>query len=334
MARYFPGGNTASGFCSRFGDVLPEPERKRMIYLKGGPGVGKSSLMKRAAERWEAAGERVDFFHCSSDPGSLDAIAVPERGFAVMDGTAPHVQDPVLPMARDELINLADLLDADALKSRAGDIARLTGDIGRFFRRAYDYLAAAADVRRAACRAAFKPQAVEPLLGELCEGLPLRGGWGRSRELFAEAYTPQGFVSLLEAPETVISLEAPFGQTADPFLRALANRLQSRGLSVTRLLDPLEPEKLAHLSVPAHGILITTARLPGVAKLIPADRLFDVPEGIEREQGFDRNAFELLTLRASEQIRQAKQLHDELESFYTSAMDFSRWEALLQRACP
>ena len=44
---YFPGGNTAEGFCSHFGDILPAPMQRRMFYLKGGPGVGKSTLMRR-----------------------------------------------------------------------------------------------------------------------------------------------------------------------------------------------------------------------------------------------------------------------------------------------
>ena len=36
-------------------------------------------------------------YFCSSDPESLDGVAIPEKGAALMDGTAPHVYDPVLP---------------------------------------------------------------------------------------------------------------------------------------------------------------------------------------------------------------------------------------------
>ena len=46
----FAGGNTSQGFYSCFEDILPKERRKRMFYLKGGPGVGKSTLMRRAAQ--------------------------------------------------------------------------------------------------------------------------------------------------------------------------------------------------------------------------------------------------------------------------------------------
>ena len=87
---YFPGGNTAEGFCSHFGDILPAPMQRRMFYLKGGPGVGKSTFMLRTAQAMAEDGLDVEYFHCSSDPSSLDAIHVPAKGFAMMDGTAPH----------------------------------------------------------------------------------------------------------------------------------------------------------------------------------------------------------------------------------------------------
>lgn len=122
---YFPGGNTAEGFCSHFGDILPAPMQRRMFYLKGGPGVGKSTLMRRVGEAAEKAGLEVEYFHCSSDPDSLDAVCLPQKGAALMDGTAPHVYDPVAPGARDTLVSLGDFLDEAALRSHIEDILNL-----------------------------------------------------------------------------------------------------------------------------------------------------------------------------------------------------------------
>ena len=51
---FFAGGNTAQGFFPCFEDILPEDRRKRVFYLKGGPGVGKSTLMRRVAAHAEA----------------------------------------------------------------------------------------------------------------------------------------------------------------------------------------------------------------------------------------------------------------------------------------
>ena len=47
---YFAGANTARGFYSCFEHIVPASQRKRMFYIKGGPGVGKSTLMRRMAK--------------------------------------------------------------------------------------------------------------------------------------------------------------------------------------------------------------------------------------------------------------------------------------------
>lgn len=88
--RYFLGANSPQGFYSLY-DQLIDPAQARAIYiLKGGPGCGKSSLMRRVAQRAEEMGEHVEYIHCSGDPDSLDAILLPARKTAIADGTAPH----------------------------------------------------------------------------------------------------------------------------------------------------------------------------------------------------------------------------------------------------
>ncbi|MCS4455740.1 hypothetical protein JTT01_05220 [Clostridium botulinum] len=47
---FFAGGNTAEGFYSLFNNIIDINNANRIIYLKGGPGTGKSSLMKSIAD--------------------------------------------------------------------------------------------------------------------------------------------------------------------------------------------------------------------------------------------------------------------------------------------
>ena len=117
---FFAGANTAHGFYSCFDHILPARERKRMYFIKGGPGVGKSTLMRRVAQTAEEKGLDVLYYHCSSDPDSLDGICLPARGMGMMDGTAPHVYDPAVPGARDTLLSLGNHLDEAALMPSAG----------------------------------------------------------------------------------------------------------------------------------------------------------------------------------------------------------------------
>lgn len=87
---YFLGANAPSGFYSLY-DQLIDPEQARDVrILKGGPGCGKSTLMKQVGTAMEEAGLTVEYVRCSGDPDSLDAIVIPAIGAAVVDGTAPH----------------------------------------------------------------------------------------------------------------------------------------------------------------------------------------------------------------------------------------------------
>jgi hypothetical protein len=85
----FPGGNTAYGFYSFYHHLIPDDSNK-IFMIKGGPGVGKASFMKRIGEELRERGLDVEHHHCSSDPRSLDGVALQKEGIALLDGTAPH----------------------------------------------------------------------------------------------------------------------------------------------------------------------------------------------------------------------------------------------------
>ena len=332
---YFPGGNTAEGFFSRFGDILPAPAQRRMYYLKGGPGVGKSTLMRRVGEAAEKAGLKVEYFHCSSDPDSLDAVCLPQKGAALMDGTAPHVYDPVAPGTRDTLVSLGDFLDEAALRSHMEDILNLQKAISGRFRRCYCYLNGARSVLEAARPGQEDPREARKLAAEWAETLPLRGGGGSMRQLFGSAYTPRGHVDLTARMDLKqrIMVDCPFGMDADTLMTEAARQATMRGLHVVALMDPLCPARISHVIIPAHGIgLLSGRRSPtDQGEWLDTERLFQMQDEAEKEQSFDRNAYELLIQRAIEQLSAAKKLHDELESHYVGHMDFLKWQTVLDR---
>lgn len=87
---FFLGANTPQGFVSRFDQLADPNDGWREFVIKGGPGTGKSSLMKRiAAEKGERC-QRVEMIHCSSDVDSLDGVILPDIKTAIGDGTSPH----------------------------------------------------------------------------------------------------------------------------------------------------------------------------------------------------------------------------------------------------
>ena len=88
-AHIFLGANSAQGFYSLY-DQLLSGRFDDLLILKGGPGCGKSSFMRRVAEELSAAGHTPVYVHCSGDPDSLDGVIFPALRAALVDGTSPH----------------------------------------------------------------------------------------------------------------------------------------------------------------------------------------------------------------------------------------------------
>ena len=60
---YFAAANTKDGFYSYFDDIFFNPSIKRRYIIKGGPGTGKSSFMKRVALWAQKKGYSKNGFH-------------------------------------------------------------------------------------------------------------------------------------------------------------------------------------------------------------------------------------------------------------------------------
>ncbi|MGE5507842.1 MAG: hypothetical protein ACM3RP_05080, partial [Chitinophagales bacterium] len=121
----FPGGNTSRGFYS-FYDHITGPEIRSIYVIKGGPGVGKSTLMRRIADELSLRGYTIEQHHCSADNNSLDGVVAPELGLALIDGTAPHVVDPKHPGAIDTIVHLGDFWDEAAMRQEREAIVAAT----------------------------------------------------------------------------------------------------------------------------------------------------------------------------------------------------------------
>lgn len=67
---------------------------KNRYFIKGRPGTGKSTFLKRIAAAGINSGYDIEMYHCSLDPKSLDMIIVRELGLCVFDSTAPHEYFP------------------------------------------------------------------------------------------------------------------------------------------------------------------------------------------------------------------------------------------------
>lgn len=102
---YFSGGNTASGFVSYYDHIFRDLDR--LYIIKGAPGTGKSKLMRDIANEACNRNYTVEYYHCSSDPDSLDGIIIRDISVGVLDGTAPHVRETLSRLRRVALLFIA-----------------------------------------------------------------------------------------------------------------------------------------------------------------------------------------------------------------------------------
>ncbi|WP_144512077.1 hypothetical protein [Bacillus sp. FJAT-22090] len=67
---------------------------KSRLYIKGLPGCGKSSFMKKFGEEAKLHGLDIRFIWCGLDANSVDGIVIPELQLCMVDATSPHIYDP------------------------------------------------------------------------------------------------------------------------------------------------------------------------------------------------------------------------------------------------
>lgn len=138
---YFASCNSYDGFKSYFGEIFSSNEFDRIFVLKGGPGTGKSTLMKKLSKHFENHAV-IENFYCSSDANSLDAVIIEkdEKKVAIIDGTAPHERDAVIVGAVDEIVNLGENLNNTWLLGQRDKILDLSAEKSNAYKTGYSYL--------------------------------------------------------------------------------------------------------------------------------------------------------------------------------------------------
>jgi len=97
---------------------------KRRLFIKGYPGTGKSSFMKKLAIAAVEHGLEVQIVWCGLDATSIDMVVIPELSFCIFDSTEPHVYFPDHHRPGDEIFDLAQYCDlTEEQEEKAVEIA-------------------------------------------------------------------------------------------------------------------------------------------------------------------------------------------------------------------
>lgn len=331
LRHFFAGSNSGRGFFPLFQHIIGE-DAQRIYLLKGGPGTGKSHFMRELASALGQQGYARELFFCSSDFNSLDAVAFPDLGVALIDATRPHALEAEWPGCRDRLICLENFLNSKNLQEHREEIMARGKEKQRYFTTAFRYFEAARLLEENIVEKNHSYQLeTQDFLGDMMARLdkyrtsyttPL----GRQRHLFASALTPEGYVShirtLVAAYDQIYILTGDPGTGRPQCLEKLASHAQSVGVDTEIFHYPLDPHKILHLLIPELRLAVLTsleldplAYIPGV----PVD--FGVGAGPKINSG-DEDLFRELLDLGFHALQQAKEGHGQLEAYYKEQMDF------------
>lgn len=338
---YFACSNTAQGFVNHFSSVLQDSER--IFILKGGPGCGKSTLMKKIGTHFATLGERVDYIHCSSDSDSLDGVILCERRVAIADGTSPHVLEPTAPGAREEYCNLGIGWNREKLIPYREEILDLYAQISKEYREIYQILARAKEVHDRWEKVYLDDldfekltETAESLKTEILDGMFPNPKKGKRSERFFGALTPNGSVNYIEnltceCQRRYLICGRP-GTGKSTLMKRIAEAAEVCGMNTEVYHCGFDAQSVDMVVLRQIGVCLVDATAPHeVYPSRDGDILVDLYATAVKE-GTDETHREILSLVKEEYSREIGEvrshltrvhcLHDALEEYYIHAMDF------------
>lgn len=338
---YFLGCASPEGFKSSFSEMLNEYGYYAYI-LKGGPGTGKSTLMKKVIEAFPD--EDADIYRCASDPKSLDAIVLPKRKVIFVDGTSPHIAEPKYPGVSGEIINLGSMWDREKITPHKDALICCYEENATFHSCARRFICA-----YSALVADVSALSIEGMLKNKCAAFGKRfsakhfgnGQKTKGKLIFRQlsAITSQGYKTIIPQGYEVILIRDDYFAVADFLLREFSVNAVSAGNEV--IVSPLRLQGQSlfeHLLLPDKKLAIMSA---GWFSKV------DCPESYEinslrfynrknlsekkRKLSFCRRAATELRAEAANSIAAALEIHDIIEGYYIPAMDFDALDTLTEK---
>lgn len=301
---FFLGANSPEGFYSLY-DGFTDPAAERLFIIKSGPGSGKSTFMRLIAEENVRNGGGVEYIKCSGDPDSLDGVRLLEKGFAFVDGTAPHVIEPTYSGSGDVYVDLSRFYDHGGIRAAHEKIMELTSAYKAKYADAYRLIRAASLARGPI---GSDPGPADSIGRAL---FPPRGRLGREKRRFLSAVSCLGRVTLWETVPELAGRVVRVEGDSSAFLARLGSVALASGYDTIRCPKPVFPSETEALFVPELSLAFVPEGYEGA-----------VADCVTLSPAVTGRYYDGLIDEAIESLKDAKALHDELEAEYNPYVDF------------
>jgi hypothetical protein len=301
--------------------------------------------MSKIAEAGIKNKTETEYIHCSADPDSLDGVVFPELKACVIDGTAPHMLDPVYPGAVEHIVNLGECWNPKRLKSARNDIIKNNDANVALHVRAKKYLAAYGAIFSDSLELAIKkidPTKIKSYAKKLEKIIftsYLDDGASETPR-FISAITPQGVIFYeenFEYYENIYEIMDSYGIIGDILLKYMRNAALTYGYDVITCFNPLTlNERIEAVLIPKLSTaLVVSNDWHSLSDEIQSKRIhssrFLIDNSEINEVPFNRKVERELIFEAISSMKKAKQIHDVLEDFYVKAIDFEALNKLTEK---
>ena len=333
---FFAAANSGKGFISFFDKIFGSEKISRRYLIKGGPGTGKSSFMRRVADVAKLGGARVDYYYCSSDPSSLDGIII-DGSIALIDSTAPHSLEPDIVGARDNIVDLGAFWSENLLAEKYEQIKAYTEKKKRAYRLAYRFLSASMQCDIAS-REAFLPYVNFARLERVARRLTRKIKRGAGYKLTIGLRSALGMAgkrtleSYERTSEQIFYIEDHYGLGFALLSRICEFAMRNENkISVSYVpLCPDLPDAVYFEEEKLAFVVCGTEKKKRVSlrRALDLSGLSQKEKRALRERARSaKKLSEALVVSACDELALAGDAHFELEKIYRSAMDFPALDA-------
>jgi hypothetical protein len=241
------------------------------------------------------------------------------------------------PGAVETYVDLSRFYDHEALQNVKQDLVFTTAEYKGHYKQAYRCLGAAGDLRRNLTESADSAELLQKLQ-KRAKGIIGRelkrtfSGTGQLERRFLSAVTHKGPVHLWD---TVSAQAARIYELSDShglahhLLSPILSAALSSGYNAVACLDPMAPDRLAHLILPNLSLAFVTSTTDAPWPHRPYRRLrLDAMAEENLHQisrprlRFTRKVSDALTEDGISNLKLAKEAHDRLEALYNPHVDF------------